>query len=189
NIIFKPKKINRDHVVVMMTFKQDVFPIIEALSHQGYNITVVGKVEDQAQLKNLKNIMFIPAGNKKVISHIKALSSAKVIIIDTYYLIMGGYNKKKGQTVIQTWHAAGALKDFGLTDHQVDVNNQAMVEQYKRVYDATDYYLVGGEEMAQCFKESFEARPEQMLKFGLPRLVKYLNMDIEEAQRSLKAQY
>lgn len=58
NIIFKPKKINRDHVVVMMTFKQDVFPIIEALSHQGYNITVVGKVEDQAQLKNLKNIMF-----------------------------------------------------------------------------------------------------------------------------------
>lgn len=189
NIIFKPKKINRDHVVVMMTFKQDVFPIIEALSHQGYNITVVGKVEDQAQLKNLKNIMFIPAGNKKVISHIKALSSAKVIIIDTYYLIMGGYNKKKGQTVIQTWHAAGALKDFGLTDHQVDVNNQAMVEQYKRVYDATDYYLVGGEEMAQCFKESFEARPEQMLKFGLPRLVKYLNMDIEEAQCSLKAQY
>lgn len=189
NIIFKPKKINRDHVVVMMTFKQDVFPIIEALSHQGYNITVVGKVEDQAQLKNLKNIMFIPAGNKKVISHIKVLSSAKVIIIDTYYLIMGGYNKKKGQTVIQTWHAAGALKDFCLTDHQVDVNNQAMVEQYKRVYDATDYYLVGGEEMAQCFKESFEARPEQMLKFGLPRLVKYLNMDIEEAQRSLKAQY
>ena len=189
NYLFKPKKINRNHIVVMMTFKQDVFPIIEALSHQGYNITVVGKVEDQAQLKNLKNIMFIPAGNKKVISHIKALSSAKVIIIDTYYLIMGGYNKKKGQTVIQTWHAAGALKDFGLTDHQVDVNNQAMVEQYKRVYDATDYYLVGGEEMAQCFKESFEARPEQMLKFGLPRLVKYLNMDIEEAQRSLKAQY
>ena len=28
-----------------------------------------------------------------------------------------------------------------------------------------------------------------MLKFGLPRLVKYLNMDIEEAQRSLKAKY
>ena len=28
----------------------------------------------------------------------------------------------------------GALKDFGLTDHQVDLNNKAMVEQYKRVY-------------------------------------------------------
>ena len=64
-----------------------------------------------------------------------------------------------------------------------------MVKQYKRVYDATDYYLIGGEEMAQCFKESFEARPDQMLKFGLPRLVKYLNIDIEEAQRSLKAKY
>ena len=51
-------------------------------------------MKDQAHLKNLKNITFIPAGNKNVISHIKALSSAKVIIIDTYYLMMGGYHKK-----------------------------------------------------------------------------------------------
>ena len=40
----------------------------------------------------------------------KVLSKAKIIILDTYYLMMGGYQKKKGQTVIQTWHAAGALK-------------------------------------------------------------------------------
>ena len=39
-----------------------------------------------------------------------------------------------------------------------------MVEQYKRVYNATDYYLVGGDEMARCFEASFEAQPEQMLK-------------------------
>ena len=80
----------------------------------------------------------------------------------------------------------GALKDFGLTDHQVDLNNKAMVEQYKRVYNATDYYLVGGDEMARCFEASFEAQPEQMLKFGLPRLVKYLNMNIEKEQQRLK---
>ena len=66
--------------------------------------------EGSSAFKNLKNITFIPAGNKNVISHIKALSSAKVIIIDTYYLMMGGYHKKKGQAVIQTWHAAERSK-------------------------------------------------------------------------------
>ena len=39
---------------------------------------------------------------------------------------MGGYTKKKAQTIIQTWHASGALKNFGLT-HQVDLNNVTMV--------------------------------------------------------------
>lgn len=189
NILFKLKSVNQNHIVVMMTFKQDVLPIIEVLNQRGYNITVIGNAEVQNNLEKFKNIVFIPAGNKKIISHIKALSSAKVIIIDTYYLMMGGYHKKKEQTVIQTWHAAGALKDFGLTDHQVDLNNKAVVKQYKRVYDATDYYLVGGEEMAQCFEQSFEARHEQMLKYGLPRLVKYLNMDIKKEQSRLKTQY
>ena len=28
--------------------------------------------------------------------------------------------------------SAGALKNFGLTDHQVDLKNKAMVRQYKK---------------------------------------------------------
>ncbi|BBD90800.1 teichoic acid glycerol-phosphate primase TarB [Staphylococcus caprae] len=189
NMIYKPLKLKRDHIVVMMTFKQDVLPIIEALHQQGYHLTIIGKIQDHSLIEGLENTTFIPAGNKNIVSHMKALSTAKVIVIDTYYLMMGGYHKKKGQTVIQTWHASGALKDFGLTDHQVDLNNKAMVEQYKRVYNATDYYLVGGDEMARCFEASFEAQPEQMLKFGLPRLVKYLNMNIEKEQQRLKEKY
>lgn len=31
----------------------------------------------------------LKAGNKNVIKHIKLLSTAKIILIDTYYLIMG----------------------------------------------------------------------------------------------------
>jgi hypothetical protein len=35
---------------------------------------------------------------------------------------------------------SGALKNFGLTDHQVDLNNKKMVQQYKSVYKATDTF-------------------------------------------------
>ena len=64
-----------------------------------------------------------------------------------------------------------------------------MVNQYQRVYSATDLYLVGGEEMGHCFNESFDAHPSQMLRSGLPRLVEYLNIDIKEEQQRLKEQY
>jgi hypothetical protein len=41
--------------------------------------------------------------------------------------------------------------------HQVDLNNKKMVQQYKSVYKATDYYLVGGEEMSKCISSLINA--------------------------------
>ncbi|AGZ26023.1 MULTISPECIES: teichoic acid glycerol-phosphate primase TarB [Staphylococcus] len=189
NVIFRGLKVKNNNIVVMMTFPKDVLPIIDQLRNKGYKLTVITTDKHAHHIQHLSNVTYVKAGNKNVIKHIKALSTAKVILIDTYYLIMGAYDKKAPQTVIQTWHAAGALKDFGLTDHQVDLNNQAMVNQYQRVYSATDLYLVGGDEMGHCFNESFDAQPSQMLRSGLPRLVEYLNIDIKEEQQRLKEQY
>ncbi|GGG90060.1 CDP-glycerol glycerophosphotransferase family protein [Staphylococcus pragensis] len=189
NFIFKSKKVKNNHIVVMMTFPQDVLPIIQQLHHKGYHLTVIANEKEQERIKEFKSVSFLPAGNKHIFKHIKALSSAKVIIIDTYYLMLGGYAKKNGQSIIQTWHASGALKNFGLTDHQVDLNNKKMVKQYQRVYQATDYYLVGGEEMVTCFNEAFGATDKQMLRFGLPRLMNYLNFNLKTEQARLKEHY
>lgn len=189
NFIYKRRQVDKKQITVLMTFPEDVMPIINELDNKGYKITVIAKLEEQYRLKHLNNITFIPAGNKYIVKHIKALSSSKVILIDTYYLMLGGYTKKKAQTIIQTWHASGALKNFGLTDHQVDLTNVTMVRQYQRVYQATDYYLIGGKEMGICFKESFEATEEQLLPLGLPRLSQYLKFNLKAEQERLKKHY
>lgn len=189
NLIFRFKRLKSNHIAILMTFPEDVMPIIERLNQKGYEITVIAKEKEWTKLEQFKNVSFVPAGNKHIVKHMKTISTAKVIVIDTYYLMLGGYHKKKGQTVIQTWHASGALKNFGLTDHQVDLNNKKMVQQYKRVYKATDYYLVGGEEMSRCFENAFNAKNTQMLKFGLPRLTKYFKLDLKTEQKKLKKYY
>ncbi|NWK84860.1 CDP-glycerol glycerophosphotransferase family protein [Staphylococcus sp. GSSP0090] len=189
NLIYIKQKVQSKHIVIMMTFAEDVLPIVEALYRKGYTITVIGNEGNRKYVQQFETINFLPAGNKHVFKHIKAMSSAKVIIIDTYYLMLGGLKKKTNQTIIQTWHAAGALKHFGLTDHQVDLSNAKMVNQYKKVYRATDKYLVGGEPMAECFKASFEASDEQILRTGLPRLVPYTRLDVVKRQNELKKQY
>ena len=112
NFIYKRRQVDKKQITVLMTFPEDVMPIINELDNKGYKITVIAKFEEQYRLEHLNNITFIP-GNKYIVKHIKALSSSKVILIDTYYLMLGGYTKKKAQTIIQTWHASGALKNFG----------------------------------------------------------------------------
>ncbi|AMY05557.1 CDP-glycerol glycerophosphotransferase family protein [Staphylococcus condimenti] len=189
NSAYKKRKINSNHIVVFMTFKEDVMPIIKRLSDEGYEITVIGKPLDKLSIKHLKNVDFIDNSNKMVFAQIHVLSTAKVIFVDNYYLLMGGFHKKKGQTVIQTWHAAGALKYFGLKDHAVDLTNKKMVDQYMKVYNATDRYLVGGKPMEICFTNAFGAKPYQMLQFGLPRMLQYFSKDLEAQKVALKNEY
>lgn len=189
NRVFKKRKLDTNHIVIFMTFKEDVMPIIKRLNAEGYEITVIGKSMDKISVKHLQGVRFIDNSNKHIFAQINALSTAKVIFIDNYYLLMGGFHKKKGQTVIQTWHAAGALKYFGLKDHAVDLTNKKMVDQYMRVYQAADRYLVGGKPMEICFTNAYNAKPYQMLQLGLPRMVQYFSKDLDAQKDALKQQY
>ena len=160
NQIFRFKRLKSNHIAILMTFPEDVMPIIEQLNQKGYELTVIAKEKEWAKLKQFKNVSFVPAGNNHIVRHIKTISTAKVIVIDTYYLMLG-----------------------------VDLNNKKMVQQYKSVYKATDYYLVGGEEMSKCFESAFDAKRTQMLKLGLPRLTKYFKLDLKTEQKKLKKYY
>ncbi|UXR78659.1 MULTISPECIES: teichoic acid glycerol-phosphate primase TarB [unclassified Staphylococcus] len=180
------QRVQENHVVVMMTFKEDLLPIIEKLSAKGYQVTVFTKVSHFEALKHLQNIHIVSMNRRNLYQQIRELRSAKVIFIDTYYHLFGAFKKQSKQTVIQTWHAAGALKQFGLEDHAVNRDNKREVAQHQAVYDATDKYIVGCPQMARCFKQSFGAEDHQFLNYGVPRLTGHLNVDILAEQHQLK---
>lgn len=184
--LYRSLRIDRNHIVFLMTFKEDQLPIIYQLSERGFRVSVFAKEKDFHYLENKEHITYYPLKNMTILKQLAALSTAKIIFIDTYYLLMAGWRKKSGQTVIQTWHAAGALKKFGLEDHAVNLSHQAQVDQYRAVYDATDKYLVGGQQMARCFEKAFGARYEQLICFGSPRLTTYRHLDLQAHKEKLK---
>ncbi|CAD7360553.1 MULTISPECIES: teichoic acid glycerol-phosphate primase TarB [Staphylococcus] len=184
--LYSHLRVDANHIVFLMTFKEDELPIIYQLSENGFRVTVFAKKKDFSFLENRQNITYHPLKFSSILKQLSALATAKIIFIDTYYLLMAGLNKKSGQTVIQTWHAAGALKKFGLEDRSVDLNNHKLVEQYRAVYQATDKYLVGGQQMSHCFEKAFEAEYEQLIGFGSPRLTTYRQLDIEAHKQKLK---
>ena len=79
--------------------------------------------------------------------------------------MLGGY-RKRGQTIIQTWHASGALKLFGLQDHQVDTANTQMVTQYKKFTMRQIIILLVEKKWGSALKVRLMRRQQQMLNLG-----------------------
>lgn len=73
NLIYIKKKVQSKHIVIMMTFAEDVCPIVEALYRKGYAITVIGNEENRKYLQQFETINFLPAGNKRVLNISKHL--------------------------------------------------------------------------------------------------------------------
>lgn len=108
-----------------------------------------------------------------------------MVFIDTYYLIMAGWRKRRpnrhsnvacGRCIEEVWFRR-SFSRFDSKEH---------VDQYCAVYQATDKYLVGGQQMADCFEKAFGARYEQLLSFGSPRLTTYRHIDRHAHQQKLK---
>ncbi|MCS4486487.1 teichoic acid glycerol-phosphate primase TarB [Staphylococcus americanisciuri] len=187
-LLFQGRTVQNKDIVIMMTFKEDLLPVIDGLVSHGYEVTVFTQQKNFKFLEHKDCVTYDMLSQRNLYRQLKALSTAKVIFIDTYYHLFGAFKKKPNQTIIQTWHAAGALKNFGLEDHALNKQSAKSIAQYQAVYDATDKYLVGCSQMAYCFKQSFGVREEQLLNFGIPRLTHYLKSDISEQQRRLKQQ-
>lgn len=52
NMLFFPVKVNKQHIVVFMTFYEDMMPIIKALVQQSYQITVIGPKNTNKRLSH-----------------------------------------------------------------------------------------------------------------------------------------
>ncbi|MGK0576835.1 CDP-glycerol glycerophosphotransferase family protein [Macrococcus capreoli] len=168
------------HMTILMTFEEDVIPLAKASIKEGYTVTLLYHPKythavlnpDGKYYELFKASKKIALSNRLIIQQMRAILTSKVIVIDTYYLMLGSMKRSASQTVIQLWHATSAMKQFGLQDKHVDLNNKPLIQQYQSVYDYTDTYVVAGDYMIDIFKQSFNAHDKYFLKTGLPRLEK-----------------
>ena len=97
------------------------------------------------------------------------LATARHIFVDNYYGFLAVTNFKENVNVIQLWHAAGAIKRFGLKDPSIENRSKLAHDRFKKVYQKFDYVVIGSEKMGNIFRESFDLHPNQLLRTGIPR--------------------
>lgn len=185
--IFQVNTIRNNRIVYFASFTEDLLPIIKELNQQtNYEVILFYHPRIEQYIQNIPITKKFKQSNAGVLNELFYFSTSKWIIVDTYYLIFNGIKKRKSQKIIQTWHAAGALKKFGLEDQALVHATDAEIKQFKKVYNSFDYVLTGSEIMGDIFKSSFGIHDDQLLKIGLPRLDQYSDID---AMNRLRKKY
>lgn len=109
---------------------------------------------------------------KHPISYVKSiyhLATASTILIDNYFGFLAATKFRKGAICIQLWHAAGAIKQFGLLDPTNELRTEKAKERFQMVYNNFHYSIVGSEKMADTFQASFGLPNDRFLRTGIPR--------------------
>lgn len=97
------------------------------------------------------------------------LATAQTVFVDNYYGFLAVTNFKPEVKCVQLWHAAGAIKQFGLMDLSIENRPLRAFKRFKKVYKRFDHVVVGSDNMAAVFREGFGISKSQLLTTGVPR--------------------
>lgn len=122
-----------------------------------------------SQFSNAKVLLFSPRHLFSFLFSIYYLATSKKIFVDNYYGFLSATQFKKEVICIQLWHAAGAIKKFGLEDPSVQHRSEQAKKRFRLVYDRFDYVIIGSEIMGDIFQKSFALPRTRMLQTGIPR--------------------
>src|SRR5699024_2456680 len=100
---------------------------------------------------------------------VSILMQAKVILCDNYFPLLAGFFPHQETTIIQLWHANGAIKRFGLEDPTAMSRSKLDNVRFKQVYKRFDEYIVGSDKMGKVFQRSYGAEPRNIKALGNPR--------------------
>lgn len=118
------------------------------------------------------------------------LATAKVVFVDNYFAFLSVMNFKPGVECIQLWHAAGAVKKFGLEDPAVSERSAAAHKRFLSVYRRFDKVVVGSDEMIPIFKAAFNLTEQRFLKTGIPRTDFFFDQTaVKEAKQAVLAEH
>jgi teichoic acid glycerol-phosphate primase len=104
-----------------------------------------------------------------VFKSIYHLATSKVILVDNYYGFLAATAFRKDVECIQVWHAAGAIKKFGLKDPSNQFRSNRANDRFKQVYHNFHKIIVGSEGLAQIYYEAFGVKDHHILRLGIPR--------------------
>ncbi|GEM02385.1 CDP-glycerol glycerophosphotransferase, TagB/SpsB family [Halolactibacillus halophilus] len=115
------------------------------------------------------NLMFEFYHPIQFIKSIYHIATAKTIFVDNYFGFLAATTFKPEVRVIQLWHAAGAIKQFGLLDPTIQKRSKRAHNRFKSVYRHFSDVVVGSEKMVKIFKATFDLSERQILRTGIPR--------------------
>lgn len=121
-----------------------------------------------------KNLAAFAAGTVKQLFY---ACTSKVVVVDGYVPAVCIPSKDERITVIQTWHALGAIKKFGYQCLDTPAGRSSESARVARMHKNYDWIIAGGPGAVPAFAEAFGYPEDRVLPLGLPRIDYLLDRD------------
>lgn len=109
------------------------------------------------------------------------LARSRAVITDSYMIPISLLPHPSTVTVVQSWHALGAIKKFGYASLDTPEGHSSAMATAMRMHRNYDWLLVGGAAMIPEFAAAFDQDPATIVPIGLPR-VDYLRDEVAAAE-------
>lgn len=171
---FFKKRPLEDKTVFVASFGGNINATINALddSIEDHQIVILADKNYQANAMDRSNqviLSFKPSSLRDFVTSIYHLATARHVFVDNYYGFLAVADFKPEVKCVQLWHAAGAIKQFGLEDLSIRNRTNKALQRFHAVYNRFDYITVGSDHMIDIFKDSFAVPESRFLKSGIPR--------------------
>ena len=142
------------------------------------------------QMSRITIKRFTPAHPIQWLQGIFLLASSATVYVDNYYGVLAVTIFKKSVRCVQLWHAAGAIKQFGLKDPSNKDRTKRAINRFRAVYKRFTDVVIGSHEMGNIFGEAFGLDHSHMLPTGVPRTdFFYDEVAMNEAKQTVYQMY
>lgn len=166
----------KNKIVFCISFVENTAYIYEELKKRNVTARIVLINENNACFSYFRQkcdqdsvLLLRPKKLYSFLSSIYHLATAKVIILDNYFGFLSAIQFKEKVKKVQIWHAAGAIKQFGLMDPSIMNRSKRANRRFHLVYKQFDYFIVGSKKMENIFIEAFGVNSSQFIYSGIPR--------------------
>ncbi|MCP8967869.1 CDP-glycerol glycerophosphotransferase family protein [Ectobacillus ponti] len=171
--LFKMMPLQRK-VTFVVSYGDNATYIYEEMLRQGLQYQVVFLYKETCQYNlgaypEAKAFPFETASPLNMLRAAYHLATASQVIVDNYFGFLAGVRFKKGVQCVQTWHAAGAVKKFGMMTPSFYRRSGKAQKRFRRVYANFHQIVVGSDLQGEIYKEAFGVEEHQLLKTGIPR--------------------
>ena len=106
----------------------------------------------------------------EVLAQMYHLATSSVCVVDGYIVPVSVLSHRPTLTIVQMWHALGAIKQFGLQSVGRPSGRSSQVASAMKMHRNYDVVLCGSPAWVPAFAEAFGVEPSAVLPLGLPRV-------------------
>ncbi|MEC2920217.1 CDP-glycerol glycerophosphotransferase family protein [Bacillus tropicus] len=158
----------------IMSYGENALSIYEKIREKKIDVDVVFLYKPTCKYKlkdypEVKSYQFETLSIVNMIEAVYHLTTSKHVIIDNYFGFLSAVKFRKGTECIQLWHAAGAIKKFGLLATVFKKRNRRAQKRFVKVYNNFHKIVVGSDALATVYADAFNLSQDKMLSTGIPR--------------------